>query len=248
MVRRAARRPKGDLTNRLLATQGSLPEPPTLAQVVGSAFPRSRHETRTWLVAQARVTARGAGETVLAQGEQTRTLLVLDGHVGYRRTAPDGRELIPRVVSSGEIASLLPLAGRPSVVEAVALSPSRVALWAASDLQARAADDAGLALDLLEHVLLSFEAVVERLEGFLYQNALRRVARVLELHGGMLFSEAGVLSRRFLPALVGTSREMTRRVLRSLEAKGVVARVGSDGLELLDAAALAQTAAPRHGA
>ena len=217
----------------------------SVAQIVAYAFPRSRRETRRWLVAHAAIRSYRAGETITAQGEATRTVLVLDGHVGFRRTAPGGRELIPRVVSTGELASIEPLAGRPSVVEAVALAPSLVALWPATHVRARAEGDAGLALDLLAHVLRTFEAVVERLDGFIYRDALRRVARVLDTHARLLFGEAGVLSRRFLPALVGTSREMTRRVLRSLESDGVVRRVGPDGLELVDRARLARTADPR---
>jgi CRP-like cAMP-binding protein len=42
-----------------------------------------------------------------------------------------------------------------------------------------------------------------------------------------------LLSRAHLPSLVGTSREMTGRVLRELEREGTVARVGRTGLRLL---------------
>jgi CRP-like cAMP-binding protein len=214
-----------------------------LSDVIDRAFHRSQPRTRDRLRSHAEFRTHRAGETVVAQGEEARTVLVLDGHVAFRRTAADGRELIPRVVSSGELASLMPLTGRPAVVEAVALAPSVVALWPGHDLATLAAEDAGFAVDLLEHVLLTFEAVIERLDGFLYQNAMRRVARVLHMHADVLFGE-GVLARRFLPALVGTSHEMTRRVLRSLESHGVVARVGPDRLELLDPHQLARTAAP----
>ena len=217
----------------------------SVAQIVGYAFPRCLKETRRWIVAQAAIRSYRAGESIAAQGEETRTVLVLDGHVGFRRTAPNGREVNPRVVSTGELASLAPLTGRPSVVEAVALAPSLVALWPGSDLRARAEDDAGLALDLLDHVLRTFEVVVERFDGFLSRAAVRRVARVLDTHARLFFGEAGVLSRQFLPALVGTSREMTRRVLRGLESDGVVTRDGTDRLELLDRARLARTADPR---
>ena len=58
-----------------------------------------------------------------------------------------------------------------------------------------------------------------------------------------MFGDEAVLTRAYLPALVGTSREMTRRVLRILESDGVVARIGGGRLELLDAARLAQAAA-----
>ena len=49
----------------------------------------------------------------------------------------------------------------------------------------------------------------------------------------LFFADPPVLSRSHLPALVGTSREMTGRVLRQLEREGMVARVGRNGLRLL---------------
>jgi CRP-like cAMP-binding protein len=219
-----------------------------LADVIQRAFPRSRPETCRRLVAHADVRTFRAGETVVAQGEETRTVFVLDGNVGFRRTTVDGREVIPRIISTGELASLMPIAGRPSAVEAVALLPSRVALWKAREVHAFAADDVGLALDLLDHVLLTFEAIVDRIDGLLYQNAVHRVARVLQQHADIFFGEPGALSRGYLPALVGTSHEMTGRVLRSLEDDGVVVRMGRYRLRLLDPGRLAHLAAPRSRA
>lgn len=216
-----------------------------IAQVVEKAFPRAQPGTRRSLVAIADIRLFHAGETVIAQGDDRRTVLVLDGHVGIRRTTLDGREVMPRVVSTGELASLMPMARRPAAAEAVALSSCRVALWPGNDLDALALSDAGFALDLLQHVLLAFEAIVERLDGLVHQDALRRVARVLEQHADILFGEAAVVPRTYLPALVGTSREMTGRVLRGLESDGVVARLGRDRLRLLDAARLARIAAAR---
>jgi CRP-like cAMP-binding protein len=216
----------------------------TVAQVVGKAFPRARPETHRQLVARADIRVHKAGQTIVAQGNDKWTVLVLDGHVGSRRTSPDGREVIPKVVPPGQLSSLMPIASRPAVVETVALTPCLVALWPGHELHGLASDDAGLAFDLLDHALLGFEAIVERLDGLLYQDAVRRVARVLEQHAEIMFGDMAVLSRAYLPALVGTSREMTGRVLRKLEADGVVARIGRDRLRLLDPDLLARTAAP----
>jgi CRP-like cAMP-binding protein len=214
-----------------------------LPRVVAMAFPRSRPATSRSLVAQADVRSHPAGQTILGQGELTKTLLVIDGHVGFRRTTADGREVIPQIVTTGHLASLLPIAGRPAALESVALSPARVALWSNSELQGLAASDVGLALDLLGHVLLAFEAIVERMDGLMYQDAVRRVARVLGQHAEILFGEPPLLSRAYLPALVGTSYEMTARVLRRLESDGVIARSSRDGLRLLDPDRLARIAA-----
>jgi CRP-like cAMP-binding protein len=215
------------------------------AQAVAAALPQCGPGSLRRLVGVADIREFKTGQSVVAQGDETLLILVLNGHIASRRTTFDGREVIPRIVSPGGLASLLPLVGRPSVADAVALTPCHIALWSGSEVQELAAGDAGLALDLLDHVLRSLEEVVEGLDGFLYQDARGRVARVLEGHAGMFFGKPPVLTRAHLPALVGTSREMTGRVLRRLESDGVVARTGRDGLQLLDATGLA-TAAGRQ--
>jgi CRP-like cAMP-binding protein len=213
-----------------------------LIAVLADAFPASASATRTTLQQRADVLSFRAGDTVVAQGDESGIVLVLEGMVGFRRTTIDGREVIPRVASRGQLAPMMPIAGRPAVAEAVALSSCRVARWTGSGLRALADEDAGFAVDLLDQVLLTYETIVEGLDGLLHQDASRRVARVLELHADALFGEAAPLTRAFLPALVGTSREMTGRVLRQLESDGVLARVGRDRLRLLDPARLARTA------
>jgi len=216
----------------------------TVAEVLDETFPGSRPETRGALSSSAEVRTFRARQTVVAQGDDTHFGLVLEGHVGIRRTTVDGRELMPLIASRGQLGPTLPIAGRPSSAELLGLSPGRIALWSSSDVHALAAKDAGFALALLEHVLLAVEEVVERMDGLLYQNAQRRVARVLDQHAEIVFGDQAVVTRSYLPALVGTSREMTGRVLRQLEAEGVVERIGRCRLRLLDAARLARTAAP----
>ena len=224
------------------ADSEALGEREGLAEAVAAAFSACQATTRDALVRRAEILDFCAGDTVVAQGDESRIVLVLEGRIGYRRTTVDGREVIPRVASRGQLATMMPIAGRASVMEAMALSACRVAQWSGAELRSLADGDPGFALDLLEHVLLTFEAVVERLDGLLHQDAARRVARVLEQHADIIFGDTAPLARGFLPALVGTSREMTGRVLRQLESDGVLERVGRDRLRLLDPARLARTA------
>jgi CRP/FNR family cyclic AMP-dependent transcriptional regulator len=219
-----------------------------VAEVLDETFPGARPETRRALISIADVRAFRARQTVVAQGDDTHFGLVLEGHLAFRRTTVDGRELMPLIVSRGDLGPALPIAGRPSSVELLGLSPGRIALWSSNDVQALAARDAGFAFALLEHVLLAIEEVVERMDGLLYQNAQRRVARVLDQHAEIIFGDQAVITRSYLPALIGTSREMTGRVLRQLESDGVVERIGRGRLRLLDGARLARTAAPSRDA
>jgi len=214
-----------------------------LPNVIGEAFPHSRTETRRALEEAAVVRVFRAGRSILHQGDETSLALVLDGHVALRRTTVDGRQLIMRIVGRGQVVSILPLAARPASADAVALTASPAAVWRSNEVRTLATTDPGFAVDILDQVLATFEDVVGRLDGLLYQNALRRVARVLLQHTELFFAERPVLTRAHLPILVGTSREMTGRVLRVLEAQGLVSRVGRTRLRLLDPAGLATVAA-----
>jgi CRP-like cAMP-binding protein len=216
-----------------------------LPDVLDDGFPRSRADTRTALATTAAVRQFDTGETILRQGDQTFLTLVLDGYVAMRRTTDDGQQLIVKVVSPGEWAVILPVSGRPAGADAVALASSRIAQWRGLDVRTLAAADSGLAIDLLDRSLALFEALVDRFDSLLYHDATRRVARVLNVHARLFFSEPPVLTRAHLPMLVGTSREMTGRVLRLFESRGLVVRIGRDRLRLLDPLGLATAA--EHG-
>ena len=127
------------------------------------------------------------------------------------------------------------------MAEAIALTDATVASWPAELVRTMARSDEGLATDLFDRVLDTLETAIQSLDVLVHQGATVRVARVLLVHGALLFGPDAPLPRRHLPAMVGTSREMTGRVLRTLERAGIVARVGR-GLRLLDAKALEEAA------
>jgi CRP/FNR family transcriptional regulator, cyclic AMP receptor protein len=235
-------------SGRLVSRASRLGDPaPTssaarLVEAVRVAFPHGSAETRRALALAASVRRLDAGQMIVQQGDASSLALVLDGHVAVRRTTVDGRQFMVRIVTRGQLSPVLPLAGRPASADAVALTPGSAAVWRSEEVRSLAVTDPGFAVDILDDVLGSYEEVMERLDSLLYQDALRRVARVLDLHADLFFAERPVLSRANLPSLVGTSREMTGRVLRVLESRRIVARVGRDRLLLLDPAGLAAAA------
>jgi CRP-like cAMP-binding protein len=214
----------------------------TLPALLSEVFPNSRPDSRQALAASASVRTFATGQPILHQGDERSFALILGGQVAFRRTTVDGRQLIMLIVSRGALAAFLPLASRPISVDVLPLTPAPAAVWQSATIRSLASTDPGLAIDILDHVLATFEEIIDRLDAFQYQNALRRVARVLNLHTHLFFSEPAVLTRRHLPSMVGTSREMTGRVLRALESRGLVARVGRSRLRLLDPAGLAHAA------
>jgi CRP-like cAMP-binding protein len=213
-----------------------------LPTAIDNAFPHSRSDTRRALAVTGSVHSFRAGRAILEQGDASSLALILDGHVAVRRTTVDGREFMVRIVTEGRLSPVLPLARRPASADAVALTPSVAVIWRSEQVRSLATTDPGLAVDILDDVLDSLEEVMGRLDSLLYQDALRRVARVLDRHDDLFFADPPVLSRAQLPVLVGTSREMTGRVLRVLESRRILARVGRDRLRLLDPAGLSAAA------
>jgi CheY-like chemotaxis protein/CRP-like cAMP-binding protein len=213
-----------------------------VTKVIAEAFPDSHTDTISALADMGRVQTCAAGETIINQGAEGRLVLVIDGYIGLRRTTIDGRQLITRIATRGEVGAALPLADRPSAADLFALSASRVVTWWPGEARSLAENDPGFAMAIIDHVLASIETVVERVDGLLYQDAITRVARVLFAHHDLFFSDPPVLNRTHLPALVGTSREMTSRVMRVLEARGMVTRIGREGLAIEDLDALERAA------
>jgi CRP-like cAMP-binding protein len=108
-----------------------------------------------------------------------------------------------------------------------------VALWPGPAIRALASVDPALAFAAIDSMAASLHQTLERIEGFLHQDARGRVLRVLARYEELFFGTPAVLTRTHLPWLVGTSREMTARVLRQLEREGTVERFGRTGLRLL---------------
>ena len=66
-------------------------------------------------------------------------------------------------------------------------------------MRSLAVTDPGFAVDILDDVLSSYEEVMERLDSLLYQDALRRVARVLDIP--VATGEISVTIRRRQPTV-----------------------------------------------
>jgi CRP-like cAMP-binding protein len=204
-----------------------------LRELLVAALPGCRDETIERLVQTARVRSVRPGEHIYRQGEPVPLTLILRGYGAARRTTVDGKELVSGVAPPGVLFGWSGLASVPSSVELVALTEGGVGQWRGADIRTLATADPGLGLAAIDSMAWSLHQTVERIEGFLHQDARQRVVRVLAQYRELFFGEPAVLTRTHLPGLVGTTREMTGRVLRQLEREGTVARVGRVGLKLL---------------
>jgi CRP-like cAMP-binding protein len=221
-----------------LASASAPADAERLQTLLHASLPGSRPETTRRLIGSARVRRVRAGSPIWQQGEPIPIMLVIDGFAAFRRTTADGQQLIPVVVLPGDLYGLIGVAGSLASADCTALTDCIVATWRGATVRGLATADAGLAVDVIDRLASLLTVMTERVDGFLHQDARRRVLRVLARYRDLFFADPPILTRAQLPALVGTSREMTSRVLRALEREGTVARIGRTRLQLLDPSAL----------
>lgn len=209
-----------------------------LRRMLETNLPGSRTQALTKLAAAARIRHLQKDEAVFRQGEPVQLALFLRGYAAFRRTTVEGQQVMTAIAGPGELYGLTSIAGTTSTVDMFALHDSEVAVWHGAQLRALAAHDPQLALAVIDRLSAFLAILNEKVDGYLHQDARRRVIRVLARHRELFFSDPPILSRAYLPALVGTSREMTGSVLRRLERDGTIARVGRSGLRLIDPAGL----------
>ncbi len=215
------------------ATETVTADPDPVREALLASLPRCRAETIQRLIETARLRTVRRGDRIYTQGDPVPLTVILEGYGAARRTTLGGKELVSGVAPAGVLFGWSGLASVPSAVELVALTDCRVAQWHGPEIRTLASADPELALAAIDSMAWSLHQTVERIEGFLHQDARLRVVRVLAQYRELFFSENPVLTRAHLPGLVGTTREMTGKVLRQLERDGTLARVERNGLKLL---------------
>lgn len=204
-----------------------------LRRLIERALPNAQAETSDELAATARFRAVLRDQTVFQQGEPLPLTLVVRGYGAFRRTTVDGRQVTVGIATPGDLHGFSSIASTYASVDLFALTDCEAAIWVGPDIRRLAASDAGFALDVIDRMAVFLTTITEKVDGFLHQDARRRVVRILARHRDLFFEDPPILTRAHLPSLVGTSREMTGRVLRELESEGTLDRVGSTGLRLL---------------
>ena len=198
-----------------------------------STFLKASADSIETLIQLAKFRSVAQGEQVYGQGEPVLLTLLLSGDAISQRTTEDGRLFMFAIGTAGLLFGYSAVSGLASSVEIVALTACEVAQWSGRDIRPLFERDPGLAIAALDSHSASLHHVMEEIERFLHQDARGRVVRILDRYRNLFFGESPILNRGHLTGLVGTTREMTGRVLRQLEREGTVARVGRNGLVLL---------------
>jgi CRP-like cAMP-binding protein len=207
---------------------------PDIESTIAGSLPGISPASTRSLAEQGRIRIARGGEMIFRQGEEVPLILLLRGYGGFRRTTVDGQQVTVGVAYPREIFGLTSASATISSVELIALTDIEAMMWRGEVLRRLIAEDPGLALQVVDRLALFLNILTEKVDGFLHQDARRRVIRILARHRDLFFGDPPVLSRTHLPGLVGTSREMTGRVLRELERERIVMRIGRTGLQLLE--------------
>jgi CRP-like cAMP-binding protein len=215
----------------------------SIRQLLARALPGAASESIERLADSARVVRVGPGDVIFRQGESIPVTLVIHGYAAFRRTTRDGRELVLDIAKPGCLFGSA-IAGQAASVDLVAITPTEVGMWSGADVRELVLTDPGVAVGVIDGMGRQVVMISQRIDGFIYQDARGRVLRILAEYRDLFFGESPVLSRTVLPGLVGTSREMTGRVIRRLEREGMIARSGRRGLRLLSPAGLEEVADP----
>ncbi len=192
-------------------------------------------------------------EVLHVRGVQLPPFLLVDGHVIARRVAETGQVRAALIAGPGYFGGLRSISDPDgeALYELVALTDGTWATWDPRSLRDLALQDAGLAVDLLDHAE-DFTAVLNmRLDEATFQNARQRLAIILTRYGKAIFDTPHPVAQRAdLAALIGTSRVMMYRALHDLEAEGLVQREHGGGIVILDEAKLSALilVAPPDGA
>ena len=177
-----------------------------------------------------------------ARGIQLFPFVVLDGHVITRRVAETGQVRAALIAGPGYLGGVHSISDpdAEALYELVALSDGTWATWDPRFVRELALDDAGLAVDLLDHSS-DFTVVLNmRLDERSFESARQRMAAILTRYGKAVFDTPHPVAQRAdLAAMIGTSRVMMYRALSELEADGLVKRERSGGIKILDEERLA---------
>jgi CRP-like cAMP-binding protein len=217
---------------------------PDLLPLIARALPNGRADSHAVLADRARTVAMRPGDSIFRQGEPIPLTLVIAGYGAFRRTTVGGQQVVVGLANPGDLVGFGSAVALYTTVEMIALNAASMAMWPPGTLRRLVLDDAGIGLDVIDRMAEFLNVLTAKVDGFLHQDARQRVVRILVRHHALFFSEPAVLTRSHLPGLVGTSREMTGRVLRQLEREGLIARVGRNGLRLLEPDALELDASP----
>jgi hypothetical protein len=225
----------------------------SVASHVARLLPAARASTLKRLEQAAKQKAFHSRDLLHARGLQFPPFVLLDGHVMTRRVAETGQVRAALIAGPGYFGGIRSISepNADALYELIGLTEGTWATWDPRFVRELALDDAGLAVNLLDHSADFAVVLTMRLDERSFENARQRLSAILTRYGMAIFDTPHPVAQRAdLAAMIGTSRVMMYRALRELETAGLVKRERSGGINILDKERLARlvTVAPPDGA
>ena len=185
------------------------------------------------------------GELCFRQGEPAALLyLVTRGRLKLTQLAPDGRQVILRLLEPGEMLGGVALFSQAVYpVAAEAAEPCELLAWDGRSMQRLIEARPKIALNVIEHLAGLVEGLQERVRELSTERAEQRIARALlrvagppagRGEGGNAGEEEPIrLTRQELGELTGTTLYTVSRILSRWESEGLIAS-GRERITLLN--------------
>ncbi|MBE7942395.1 MULTISPECIES: Crp/Fnr family transcriptional regulator [Ramlibacter] len=164
---------------------------------------------------------------IAQEGEPGDSMFVLlRGKVRMFSSGRGGRELTYETVEHGDFFAEACLDGGPRPASAVALEPSVCVVVSRDTVEAEAAREPGLAMELLTRMTRRLRHVTQTARSIALMDVYGRVVRMLEGEQGPGQPERPVTLQQIthlqIACRVGASREMVSRLLKDLEKGGYI--------------------------
>lgn len=179
------------------------------------------------ITAEARMVRFRRGETLFHQGEQARWLHILvEGQIGLVGSLSGGEETIVEILKSGEVfIAAAVLTGKPYLMSAKALAPSRLLLLPAERLLGDLRENSELALNMLASLAKHFRMLVTEVKDLKLKSASQRLALYLmslttKRDGSTILHLPH--NKILIAGRVGVRPETLSRVFQALKKEGVV--------------------------
>jgi CRP-like cAMP-binding protein len=218
---------------------------PLVADAIRRAWPMASQRTVDDLARSASVVRSSRAPLIAEDDRPARVGLVVTGTVVFTWSAPDGRTMFAGFYGPGQVMGLATLAGANVTTGTDPLTPVTALIWESRRFREIADADIALMGNLLDRAIFTGHALNHQIKLRTFTTARSRLAGLLIRYERLFCADGSTLvPRSQLGALAGVSARMVSTIVCDWEAAGIVSRVGSTGLMLLDRDALAGEAAP----
>ena len=213
-------------------------------EAIRGAWPQLSDKTIAGLTQAASVVRSEPGPLMSEAELPSHVALVLDGTLVAIWNSPDGRRAWSGLIGPREFFGLSTLGGWPIPGDIDALTDVTLISWVSKEFREIALSDRQMTVDLLDRSIYAIQNAIYGLKMSTFTTARSRLAGLLLRYEAYCFGDPPLVSRGHLGDLAAVSVRMVSSIMRQWEASGIIRRVGSSGLVLLDRAALEARAAP----